>query len=122
MLNNAAATDGLTLSERARRRHNWCMTRILIFATLLLSACGRGGSATGVSDDRFIDTMVELRRAAIHDPGSYASAKRQILAENEVTEESLRAYIEAHADDLVHLATVWDSINARVAPTAEAIQ
>ena len=90
---------------------------------LLLAACsGDRSGATDVSDDRFIDTLVELRRAAVEDPGGFAAAKEQILAENGVTEESLRAYISAHIDDLGRLAAVWDTVNARLAPAEEPIE
>lgn len=91
------------------------MMRPLILATLLLAACSGGDTAMDPEDDRFIRTIVELRTAALENPGGYAAEKAQILADNGVTEEALRAYIQRHVDDLSHLAAVWDTINARLA-------
>lgn len=96
--------------------------RRLILAALVLAACSSGGSATDPEDDRFIDTIVQLRTAAMENPGGFAAEKQQILTENGVTEEALRAYIQTHVDDLSHLAAVWDTINARLARPADVPQ
>lgn len=98
------------------------MNRKLKLLALVLSAglwasCDRGHDGTGLSQTRFIEVIVELRRASLRleDPAAFAARKQQILADAGVTEEQLRAYITAHERDLSHMAAVWESINVRLA-------
>jgi hypothetical protein len=91
------------------------MTRLLLLLALL-SACARTDTPGGISDEQFVTTLVELRRAATgaaRDPVSFAAARQRILTEQNVTEEQLRAYIQSHSRDLTHLAAVWESVNER---------
>jgi hypothetical protein len=83
----------------------------------LLAGCGGGEAAFGVEDDRFVNTMVELRRAALEtgmDTAAFAAARRRILETHEVTEDSLRSYVERRSTDLDAMAAIWDSVNARL--------
>ena len=91
------------------------MIRILL-ACALLAGCASEDPA-GVGDERFIDTMVELRRAAITagvDTTAFARLRDSVLAEHGVTEADLRTYVHAHSADLEHMAAIWDSVSARL--------
>lgn len=93
------------------------MRRCVIALVLGLAACAADDAAFGVEDERFIATMVELRRAAMttgSDTAQFELLRRQILEEQNVTEDGLRAYIDARAGNLDHMAAVWDSIGARL--------
>jgi hypothetical protein len=87
---------------------------LILAAATALVGCGRDGDATGVSDDRFVSVVVELRRAANEtraDHGAWEARKQQILREAGVTEEQLRAYVGEHSRDLRHMAGIWEAIN-----------
>jgi hypothetical protein len=94
------------------------MRRYLTLAVcaLLLGGCGPGDPGMGLQQARFIEVVVELRRAALAstDTAAFEIRKQQILAEAGVSEAELRAYVESHAGDFNHMAAVWDSINSRV--------
>jgi hypothetical protein len=84
---------------------------------LVVVACAGDGSTVGLSDERFIETMVELRRAAItagSDTAQFEQRRQAILNEQGVTEDELRTYVEANSRDLYHMAAVWDSISTRL--------
>lgn len=91
------------------------MIRILL-ACALLAGCAAEETA-GVADERFIDTMVELRRAALSagvDTAAFMQLRDSVLTEHGVTEADLRAYVEAHSADLDHMAAIWDSVSSRL--------
>lgn len=95
------------------------MKRMMIVLALVLSACRADDEAFGAEDEQFVETMVELRRAAMtagRDTARFEALRRAILEERGVTEEELRAYVATRADDLNHMATVWDSVAARLSP------
>jgi hypothetical protein len=98
------------------------MTRIMMALALVMSACSVDDEAFGVEDEQFVETMVELRRAAVtagKDTARFEALRRAVLEQQGVTEEELRAYVTARAGDLNHMATVWDSVAARL--TVEAV-
>jgi len=95
--------------------------RRLLLPCLLLAACAGGDHGTGLSDDRFIETIVALRTAALENPGGYAAEKQRIFQDNGVTEEALRAYMESHSDDPVHLASIWEEIHTRLTEPVDSI-
>lgn len=87
-----------------------------LLAVLLLLGCGRG-RGTDLSQERFVDVMVELRQAAEQargDTASFALRRDQVLSEAGVTHDQLQAYVEARGHDLRHMAEVWEAINARL--------
>jgi len=90
----------------------------LMFCTMLASfaVCDRETEPAGLPQSRFIDVMVELRKAAqgVQDTAAFAARRQAILTEAGVTEEQLRAYLTTHIRDLDHLAAVWESINVRL--------
>jgi hypothetical protein len=95
------------------------MRRFIALALLLgvLHACARDDGA-GLSTDRFVDVIVELRRAAEETratPADFTARRDQILRDASVTEEELRAYVERHGRDVAHMATVWETVNRRLA-------
>jgi hypothetical protein len=84
----------------------------------VLAGCAVDENALGASDARFIETMVDLRRAALAagtDTAQFERLREEVLAERGVTEADLRAYVDANGGDLYHMAAVWDSISARLA-------
>lgn len=91
--------------------------RVTILAVGLLLGCSEGDGGFGPRDDHFVETMVELRRAAIlagRDTAQFEARKQEILEERGVTEDSLRAYVARRSADLEGMAAVWDSVNARL--------
>jgi hypothetical protein len=82
-----------------------------------LAGCERETEPAGLPHSRFIQVMVELRKAArgVQDSAAFEARKQQVLADAGVTEAQLRAYLAAHIRDLDHLAAVWESINVRLA-------
>jgi hypothetical protein len=98
------------------------MIRIMMALALVMSACSADDGAFGAEDEQFVETMVELRQAALTagtDTARFEALRRAVLQEQGVTEEELRAYVTSRAGDLNHMATVWDSVAARL--TVEAV-
>lgn len=93
------------------------MKRIMLALALGMSACNADDEAFGAEDEQFVETMVELRRAAVTagtDTARFEALRRSALEARGVTEEELRAYVRARAGDLDHMASVWDSVAARL--------
>lgn len=93
------------------------MRALVVVLGFVVAACAGDGSTVGLSDERFIETMVELRRAAITvgpDTVQFEQRRQAILKEQGVTEDELRTYVEANSRDLYHMAAVWDSISTRL--------
>lgn len=95
----------------------------LTIATLLLllavAACGDSPATTEVSDERFIEVVVQLRRAAMETMGSpdgFEARRDAVLRDAGVTEEQLRAYVETRGRDLDRMAEIWETINTRLGP------
>jgi hypothetical protein len=89
----------------------------LLLATLVAAGCTRGEAPTGIEQDRFVETIVELRHAAMEtrgDTAAYEVRKQQILQANQVTEAQLRDYVAYHGRDVEHMAEVWNEINTRL--------
>jgi len=70
-----------------------------------------------IAPEVFVDTYVELRRAAraVDDSAAWEARKREILEARGVTEEALEAFVEARGADVVFLKALWDTIEARLA-------
>lgn len=95
---------------------------LLLVCLALLAGCGRSADATGLDDDRFIDVMVQLRRAAERtrgEPDSFPPRRDRILGDAGVTQEQLLEYVETHGADIARMAAVWDSINRRLGEDEE---
>jgi hypothetical protein len=94
---------------------------VLAVGAILLFGC-TGGATTALSDERFIDTVIELRQAAIahrDDPDAYVARKDEILRDAGVDETMIREYVEVHGSDLQHMARIWTAINERMSEPAE---
>ena len=94
--------------------------RFFLGLVLLLGACAGEEGTLAATDEQFIETIVELRRAALEagaDTARFEDLRAAILEERGVTEDDLRAYVAGHADDLRHMATIWDTISARLSET-----
>jgi hypothetical protein len=109
-------------SEPAR---GWGLVRggLLVLAV----ACGGdpdpAGARTaeqGLSPDRFVEVVAELREAeretAEGDSAEFRFEERrtEILDRYGATEEDLRRFVRIHAGDTELLELVWDSINERL--------
>jgi hypothetical protein len=93
------------------------MKRTLLVVAFVLAACNADDGAFGAEDEQFVDTMVELRRAAVTagvDTARFEQLSSEILEARGVTEDELRAYVSARESDLAHMASVWDSVAARL--------
>jgi GTPase len=91
-------------------------TTILCILLASVAGCERESEPAGLPQSRFIEAMVELRKAArgVQDTAAFAARRQQVLADAGVTEAQLRAYLTTHIRDLDHLAAVWESINVRL--------
>jgi hypothetical protein len=99
------------------------MRRLLILAaaTALLTGCGRE-PVSGLDDDRFVDVVVLLRRAAAEhhaDPAAFVERRDEILRDAGTTEAEVREYVERHGRDLQHMADIWAAINRRLTEEEE---
>jgi hypothetical protein len=92
--------------------------RVMLLTVLLAAtACGASDTTFAAPDERFVATMVELRRAAMMagtDTAAFEELRLEVLRERGVTEDELRAYVEANSADLDHMAMIWDSVAARL--------
>lgn len=98
--------------------------RTALLSTLLLAtalaACDPGFPGSGreptISEDTFVATMVELRRAAgVRPGGRIAPADRdRILAERGVGEEDLLLFVEVHGPNVPYMEQIWVRIEAEL--------
>jgi hypothetical protein len=94
---------------------------LLVAVAALLTGCG-GGPTTSLSDERFIDIVVELRKAAAEhrdDPDAYVARKDEILGAAGVDEAMIREYVEVRGGDLRHMAVIWSAVNERLTEEPE---
>jgi hypothetical protein len=80
-------------------------------ALLLLCAACRGDSGA-IDRQVFIDTYVDLRTAALANPGAQIrpAQRDSVLTKHGVTEEDLLQFAEVHGRD------VWGAVEARLLP------
>src|SRR5690606_20097167 len=86
--------------------------RFMLLAMVIVAAACTGDDTTyAPADESFVETVVELRRAALEagpDTALYAELRAQVLEERGMTEDELRAYVSARSADLDHMAMIWD--------------
>ncbi len=93
------------------------MLRIFVLGTLLaFVACGSEGTQPGLTRENYIDTYVELLRAAAAAPDTIAAADSAtaVLQRRDVTEEELLDFVRRRAADPQYLAAVWLEIESRL--------
>ncbi len=85
----------------------------LLFLLLLLPGCA---SREGLSFERFVNAMVELRRASreTKSPSEFAAKKQAIETRLGVTDGQLQRYMRDHRRDVKLLSAAWDSVEARL--------
>lgn len=91
----------------------------IVCVGLAFVGCREREPSASLSDDRFIEIVVALRQEAATTAGDsarYVVARDRILAEQNVTYEQLQEYVEVRSHDLARYASVWETINRRLAP------
>lgn len=83
---------------------------VLLALAVLGGACDAPAAEGGIERDAFIATYVDLRRATV-DGRLDAATRDSILGAHGTTEEELRAYVTARADDPEAIADTWREIN-----------
>jgi hypothetical protein len=83
----------------------------------LVVACDGEAPTTTVDRETFIETYVELRRAALQSPDRKISPERkqEILSARGITEDDLLAFAEAYGRDVDAMVAVWTEIEQRIA-------
>lgn len=66
--------------------------------------------------DRFAEVYVELRAAALDAStrAEFEEKRQEILQRHGVTAEGLLEFAESHGSDARRMATLWDSMSARL--------
>ncbi len=91
------------------RRH----TLAMLLTPFLVSACEKDRT---ISFEQFVNTTVELRKAATqtNTPAAFDARKRAIEAKQRVTDADLNGFLRKHARDVKLLSAAWDSVEARL--------
>jgi hypothetical protein len=113
----SAVSGAPPLPSIAPTCENAGMRALALMTAMVIAGCATETGPFSASDEQFIETVVELRRAALEagmDTAQYETLREAVLEERGVTEEDLRAYVARHSADLRHMATVWDTISARL--------
>jgi hypothetical protein len=99
-------------------------TFVLALACAGAAACDRSASRPdgGITDEQFVDAVVELRRAGaeVKSAAEFAPRKAEILRRHRVTEKELQDFARTRSRDLDAMSVVWDSVEARLARAAAA--
>jgi hypothetical protein len=97
-----------------RQRHRPLLWVLL--ATALALGCENGVEAEAAERDRFVDTYVDLRAAALvrDDATLTDSARAAVLARHEVTEQELFDFVARYGSDLPFMRDIWNEIEVRL--------
>jgi len=92
----------------------------LAVAVLCAAGCSRE-AALPLEQEKFVEVMVSLRRAALESSGQeeFETRKQSILKQAGVTEQQLQAYAREAPRDPRGLSTAYDSITARLGRLSE---
>ena len=88
--------------------------------SILLAGCDSGfpasNSSATISEDAFVDAMVELRRAAVEEEDLRIRPNRrdEILQARGLAVEDLTGFVEVHGADVPRMNRVWTRIEARL--------
>ena len=101
--------------SRVRNRAARATAAFLLAVTA--AACTREASAPQLEPETYVDVMVALRRAhrQTASAAEFQTRREQILREAGVTDSLLVEWVRTRGTDVELLASLWDSINARLA-------
>lgn len=87
---------------------------------LLGTACA-GGPTAPVDTDTFVEAVVALRMEAAlaESPDHFERRRTEVLRELGVSQDELRAYVEAWTADPAHMSRVWSSVRQILRERAE---
>lgn len=103
-----------------RRGVRWVSVLLGLGLTLPLVACDPGlpGPDQGatISEEVFVETLVELRRAAAHWERRQLPVEERdsILAARNLTPEDLLEFVEVHGTDVLSMSQIWTRVEARL--------
>jgi hypothetical protein len=85
---------------------------LLLAGALALPACTRDARNGGLTEQRFVAVLVELRQAArVHpDPEEFAFVRSDILDRHGVTDSALVAYARRKGPDVERMLALWERI------------
>lgn len=95
------------------------VTRFALLLSVASGACG-GNTPNEVVDtidrETFLEVYVDLRSVALRKTSGRVSAveRDSVLAMHEVTEESLRFFLEAHHTEADFMRDLWNDAEARI--------
>lgn len=97
-----------------RERHRPLLW-VLLAAALAL-ACENGVEAEAAERNRFVDTYVDLRAAALvrDDETLTDSARAAVLARHGATEDQLLDFVARHGSNLPFMRDIWNEIEVRL--------
>ena len=103
-----------------RRRSAWVSVLFGLSLPLALIACDPGfpgpGQGETISEEVFVETLVELRRAAAHWERRHIPVEERdsILAARNLTPEDLLEFVEIHGTDVLYMNQIWTRVEARL--------
>ena len=85
---------------------------VMLAGALGAGACG--SSPDTISREEFIEAYVALRAVELEEASNVISeeARDSVLAARGVTAEDLDAFVEAHGNNAVFMASVWTSVDS----------
>lgn len=86
------------------------------FFVLPTAGCGPDSANATIERERFIQTYVDLRVAALETDSQRIAegARGEVLARNGVTEQDLVHFAEVHAAELEFMRDVWNEVELRM--------
>jgi hypothetical protein len=92
---------------------------ILLAGIALLATLGcRDDTRTSIDRETFVNTYVDLRKAALETPGGRITPERrdEVLERHGVSEADLFRFAEVRGADVAYMASVWNEVEARLEP------
>jgi hypothetical protein len=87
---------------------------LLLLLVMLVGACDSQGAGPGLTEARFVEIMIELRKAAFEhdDLDEFREKRAEILQRYAVTDSALIGFARTHGSDVYRMTAVWDSVAA----------
>lgn len=93
------------------------MNRVIAALLTTIALAGAAPTDEGLPEERFIDVMTELRRAAATtDQSSWEARRREILEGANVTDSMLIDFVRRHGHEIDRMRVIWDTIALRLQP------